>query len=299
MFLAMNRSAHYAFVLSASFGTLICATQIRAQTPRCEELHSSVASDSSKVKIDIESVEFAGVDELTAPERSKIAEELQKQELSAGMDEPRDLWVNELQQTKQLLQDQGYFRASLELTPHLIRAEENERHYALTVGVYRGPQYQLGEIRFENSRVFTAADLRKTINLQSGDLFDISKVQEAIKNIDTMYEAEGYIDETMEPIESIDENGKRVDVLFKVDEGMQYHIGTVELFGLNPSLQAALANILQTGRVFDTTSFFHLMEENKPLLPPAAEIDKSFRITRNTHEATTDVTIDFRKCSET
>jgi hypothetical protein len=298
MFLAMNRRAHYAVVLSASLGILIFGGRICAQAPLCEQSPSSMPSDSREVKIHVESVEFTRDDDLTAIERSKITKEIQKQELSVGIDEPEDRWLDEFQEAKHLLQDQGYFKASLELVAHLIRAEENERHYALTVRDIRGPQYRLGHIRFESSTVFGESDLRNAFTLRAGDIFDVSAIREGLQSVGKMYGSRGYIDETPEPIETIDEESKKIDLVIRLDEGKQYHIGRVDLSGLNPRLQLSLASLLKTGQVFDAASYSRFSEAIEPGPKRTPETNKTIRITRNAAEATIDVVVESGKCSE-
>jgi outer membrane translocation and assembly module TamA len=248
-------------------------------------------------KIHIESVEFAVDDDLTADERSKIADEVQSLELNVGINDPDSLWVNEFQELKHVLQDQGYFKARMELTTHLIKAEEGERQFALTVRDFRGPQYRLGQIRFENATVFEEPELRKAIHLQTGEIFDLSAIREGLESVGERYRAQGYIDETPAPIKSIDEESKKIDLVIRVDEGKQYHIGRVDLSGLDPSVQASSASFLVTGQVFDQESYSHFLEENKTQLIYAADRNKTIGIRRNPAHATIDFTVESAKCS--
>ena len=151
--------------------------------------------------------------------------------LYAAPGEPDSSWIgvptNEILGT---LQSHGYSKALVEPTSFLVRAEFRERFYALQFRIVSGPQFQLGEIRFRNAEVFSSTELREVFPLRKGDMFDISKIREGLESISRLYFRKGYADVVAGP--ETTEDKRTVDVLIRIDEGMQYRIRGVDVLGL-------------------------------------------------------------------
>ena len=293
----MGHWTHFRLFSSVLITAALCASRVYGQTPSCVDQSQAAATNSQKIKIIVETVEFPSDDQLSDVQRAQITAKIQKEDLRIAPNEPDDSWVGNLEVIRDVLQDQGYLKAYLEMTPHLIKAGPNERHYAVTVQVQSGLQYRLGTVRFENAKVFGSDELRKTIELQEGDLFAAAKIRTGRGRIGKLYTTEGYIDATPEPDFFIHAENNRIDLVLKIDEAKQYRVGTVEIFGLNSSVEDALKKIIQPGQVFDEATFNKLLNERKSLLPSEGSLDRGIQIRRDLAKATVDLVLDFRNCS--
>jgi hypothetical protein len=87
-----------------------------------------------------------------------------------------------------------------------------------------------------------------------------------------------------------------IDVHFKVDEGKQYDVRTVEIHGLNLQTEEALKSQLEPGRVFDSSSLWNLLKEHNAGLPTDMPFDDAIKVRRDVASTSVDVLIDFRPC---
>ena len=84
-------------------------------------------------------------------------------------------------------------------------------------------------------------------------------------------------------------------MLFKVDEGKQYHVRDVEIHGIDPQAERALKSQFGYGRVFDVAPFRNFLED-KSGLPTDVSLDDAIQVRRDLANASVDIVLDFRSC---
>jgi outer membrane protein insertion porin family len=254
-----------------------------------------------ETKISIVGVEFQEDRPLSGAVREELAKDIQQPARWLTHDEPDTTWVDEaLFPITETLRNQGYFKASVEGTPYLVRALPAERRYVLKVTVDSGPKFKLGQIRFASASgtplVFPEALLRQQFHMQEGEVFDLSKIRDGLEGIGRLYGSKGYIDATPEPDTTVDEEALRIDLLIKVDEERPYRITNIEFLGLESTSQKYLSVPQETGDVFDPILWVNFFRDNRSHLPAAASSDKNMRIRRNVKDGTVEIALDFRPC---
>jgi outer membrane protein assembly factor BamA len=209
-------------------------------------------------------------------------------------------WLSQIEQTiiGDELRTQGYWRVHTEITPYLLRAAAQERFYSISAAIHSGPQYRLQEIYIANARVFPPAELRKQIPLYPGDLFDISKIRDGMDAVRSKYLSEGYIDSIWEAETSVAADHTHIKVVLKMDGGMQFRVGTVQIFGLDQKTESLLRSLLEPGQIFNVHSLHKFMKDNKSLLPPGASLAQNSQIQTNSVTGTVDIIFDFRNCPD-
>jgi outer membrane protein insertion porin family len=257
-----------------------------------------------ETKINIVSVEFQGENPLSDAQREQLFKHIQQQDLWTTPEEPDSSWVNQgLEPMRDALRERGYFKTNVEGTPYLVLAQANERRYVLSVSIESGPQYRLGKMRFasvsDKPLVFTDAILRQQINLQEGDLFDVTKTRQGLESISRLYGSKGYIDATPEPDTTIDEKSSRIDLLIKVDEQKPYRVAKIELLGLGKKVQNELSAPQQVGDFFNPALWHTFFKDNETRLPPDSSPNRNMPVSRDTANGTVDITLDFRPCPHT
>jgi len=289
----------------ALFAGQSCPVSVFAQSNTCPLVQPLQKAGPEKTRVIVDQVEFQGDNPLTESERADLATEIQQHSFFIGPGESEDDWAGEPTQVtvRGALQDEGYFRAVAEATPYLIRASEQELRYALRIRVESGPQYHLGDIRIVNAQdtplELSETLLRQQIELQKGELFNASRIRQALETISRLYGSRGFIDATVEPDFSVDTGDSRIDLLLKVDEGKSYRISAIELLsssvnaGKSPQLPQA------TGDPFNATLWHKFFEESPSSFSEGATFESTLKLIRNPRDSTIAVTVDFQSCPET
>jgi outer membrane protein assembly factor BamA len=131
-----------------------------------------------------------------------------------------------------------------------------------------GPQFHLGNLQFVDGTVIPDAELRQVFPLREGEIFSVKKVRAGIEALTKLYNSHGYIDFTVIPDVWADSKLQRISLVMKLDEKKQYHVGTVDIRGLNPDLEARLRSILVPGETFNGIALDAFLKENRAVLPP-------------------------------
>ena len=249
-------------------------------------------------------MEFQGDNPLSESERADVATEIQQNTLYLGSGQKEDDWVGVPTEVvvRGALQKKGYFRALIEATPYLIRADGQDLHYALRIRVESGPQYRLGEVHFKSEQdtplAVSEAILRQQLDLQKGELFDVSKVRRAMDDVTKLYACRGNIDEVTEPQIQINDQDPRIDLTFRIDEGKAYHISGIDLVGADTEASRQLRLPQTPGDLIDMNLWRKFFEDNASDFPDGATPEWSLRMSRDTRESAVRITVDFHACPE-
>jgi outer membrane translocation and assembly module TamA len=255
------------------------------------------ASGLDRTKIKIVAVEFRPESVLPDHLRAQVSEALLASKLTISPENPREWeWVSELEAVTagDVLSSQGYFKAQTEIVPYLEKAERCTQFYAASVSIESGRQYRMGKIGF-SAKVFSEAQLKDQMQIATGDLFDVSKIRASLDALHRMYCRKGYINSTFEPAMELEETKGLIDVTIKVEEEKQYRVNSVEILGLEKSVETLLRSQIniQKGDIFDSPSLVEVLRKNQTFLPSGTSIEKLISLYRDTEEGTVDVVIDY------
>lgn len=287
--------------LLALLVVLISSRLTCAQSPECVDHSSTVSHESEKIKINIVGVEFRGENSLSDAVRSQLVDAVQRSNIRVSPEEPDTDWANRLRAAtiNKALHAQGYFKASTEVTPYLVKAEPDQRAYIVSFTIDDGPQYRVRTLQVVNATVFEPAQLREQIPLEAGEIHNPDKIWDGIKSIVRLYVSKGYIDTTAGITTSVDHSKRLVDIFVEVHEGKQYRVSTVKILGLGLKAENLMRSILEPGQIFDGPSLSAALKENRDLLPADASASKDIAIRRDVNDGTVDIILDFRRCSKT
>jgi outer membrane protein assembly factor BamA len=95
-------------------------------------------------------------------------------------------------------QDLGYFRARVD-EPKISFIRQGAKDVNVSVKVREGVQYHLGEIRFEKASLFPPDRMRKLFAVQTGDLFNYTRIGHGLEQLRSLYGTEGYVDFVANP----------------------------------------------------------------------------------------------------
>ena len=152
----------------------------------------------------------------------------------------------DLERIRGAYQDEGYFKALVSeptVTTRdtgggwfripLFYRNRPGRKVDISIPVVEGEQYHLGEVSFTDVTLFTQPDqaLRPLFAMQSGEIFDVSKIREGLENMRKVYGEFGYINFVASPETIIDDEERKIDMAFSVEEGKQFRVRRIDFAG--------------------------------------------------------------------
>jgi outer membrane protein assembly factor BamA len=286
------------FLLTSFFFT---ARLVHAQSRACPQEQAAEMDSGQEAKVTILNVEFPRELPLSDSIRNELEKEIRGQDITTARDTSdleRVEWVeNRVDwRIQEELRNEGYFKANVHSTPYLVLAKADEQQYIVAVEAEPGAQYRLRELRFKNVSGVRPDELRHLFPLQSGDIFDASKIRDGLEAIGRVYGQLGYIDATSEPETTVDEENHVIDLAVNIDEQKQYRVEKFEVIGLDLKAAKSLESHMERGQIFNKASLEKLFEEQKSLLPTNSSLEKNAVISRDDAHATVDIVLDFRPC---
>ena len=260
-----------------------------------------------QVRVHVIRVDFDSNDGIPADAQREISEELRSDVFEPDADSAylKDL-ANEIAEVRvrEALRDRGYFKATgtAKLTP--VHTKGADISVIVTIRATPGLQYRTGNIRIESTDsdsplAIVPEILRNLILLQRGELFSTALVRAGLENLGRAYRREGYVDMTPEPDTEVDDDSRTIDLVIKIDQQVQYRVGSIEFLGVNSLTREKLMESLpKPGEVFDKTKLDEFFKLNRAILPPDASWE-DVNVRRDLKTRTLAIVFDFRTCPPT
>jgi outer membrane protein insertion porin family len=149
------------------------------------------------------------------------------------------------------LHNKGYADARVQI--ELIDDVESGK-LIVEITAHRGPIYRFGEISFEGNTLISNEDIQKRILLAQGDNFSPDKVRDTSQAIKDLYGQKGYIDASVQYETILMEDEPIFDIRFSIDEGQQYKVGLIHIFGNVSTKNNVILreSLLVPGETFDS-----------------------------------------------
>lgn len=149
------------------------------------------------------------------------------------------------------LHNQGYADAKVDIS-HYEDPESGK--LIIEISAEKGQVYHFGVVRFEGNTLIPTADLEKRSLFSQGSLFSPDKMRDTSQAIKDLYGQKGYIDASVQFEANLRENEPVFDIDYVIEEGQQYKIGLIHIFG-NFSTQNNVIlreSLLVPGETFDS-----------------------------------------------
>ncbi len=294
----------------------LCALPLRAQSPPCsekkfpyptlaQELHSekvgesvpnvgkpvsSVVVSDLRIEGDVHNRKFV---------RNRILGKLKKREF---VSEPG--WVDAISEVdiRGDFQDRGYFEVEVgDVEVKQIEVKDQKQRFLLIAHVKEGQQFLMGDLTIQSADpggtlTISREKLYDQIPLRTGDVLNADKLRLGVERLTKLYGSLGYIDFTAEPDFDIDHLNHRISVILKLSVQRQYRVESIEVFGLDPTMEEALRAKIRVHEIFDYKAIDDFFMENKKSLPHNAEPANSMHVSRNIAKATVNLRFDFIDC---
>ncbi len=172
----------------------------------------------------------------------------------------------DLEQIRELYRNHGYFFAlpgpepivhtveTHRRFPFLLFGKGRGRRVDITIPIQQGPQYRLGRFDIRGNHLFKEAVLKRVLGMNTGDLFDASKLQNALKNYTKLYGDYGYINFTANPDIEPDRVRHVINLALDFDEEHQYMVHRINFIGNTKTRDEVIRRqvLLSEGSVFNT-----------------------------------------------
>jgi outer membrane protein assembly factor BamA len=163
-------------------------------------------------KFTVGRVESIGLDDLPKHEAAQI------RALLVGKTFDAEQMDYLLKTVRWALQDMGYFKSQVDKANLLpLRAGENSP-VLLSFSLSAGERFHAGEISVTGSKVATPEELRRLIPLETGAVFNVSKIREGMEAIKQFYAKHGYLGTVFNVEQRISDDPKTVSVNLEIVE---------------------------------------------------------------------------------
>ena len=149
------------------------------------------------------------------------------------------------------LQNRGYADAKVDIQ---VKEAKTEGKIILMITADRGPIFHYGKMTFKGNTLFTDKEIDDVFISRPGGVYSPEKLRQTAQAIKDMYGRKGYIDANVQYETQLVTNEPVYNVYFRIDEGEQYKIGMVRVFG-NVQTQANVIlreSLLVPGETFDS-----------------------------------------------
>lgn len=115
----------------------------------------------------------------------------------------------------------------------VIKLNETKTALDVSIGITEGEQFRIGAIGFKGELLDPAADLRKKLKSEPGEIFNRSILRADIGVLTDVYGDKGYAFATINPQTNMDNEKKTIDMTFDIEKGELVSIERINIAG-NP-----------------------------------------------------------------
>lgn len=148
------------------------------------------------------------------------------------------------------LHDHGYPDASVDID--VIEAVQCNR-INIRITATKGECYAFGPITFSGNCIYDNACIQGCFKAIEGECFSPAAMRETVGAITDLYGRHGYIDAIVDYEPSLIEGKNAYSVKFSIEEGEQYQVGLIKVFGNQNTLPQVILHecLLYPGEVFN------------------------------------------------
>ena len=202
-------------------------------TPEVEKLPDGDVTVTYRIaegrRISIDQIVIEGAQGLT-PKQIKGAMETQEREyIVLRGTVQRQRLDEDVDRIIQLYNDYGYVQARVESSD--IQIDREKARATIRIVVVEGPQFKVGGVDVAGNAVLPMEEIRKRIELKSGDVFSRSKLRDSVKGITDLYSAIGRASADVTPNTLQDTPGRLVNIVFEIVEGPETYVERINIAG--------------------------------------------------------------------
>jgi outer membrane protein insertion porin family len=201
--------------------------------PEVEKLADGDVTVTFKIaegrRITIEQIVIEGTQGLT-PKQVRAAMDTQEREFYVLRGTvQRQRLDDDVDRIIQLYNDHGYVQARVEKSE--IDVDRENARATIRVVVVEGPQFKVGGVDITGHTLLPPEEIRKRIQLKSGDVFSRSKLRDSVSGVIDLYSAIGRASADVSPNTMQDLPNRLVNVVFEIVEGPETYVERINIAG--------------------------------------------------------------------
>jgi outer membrane protein insertion porin family len=202
-------------------------------TPEVEKLPDGDVTVTYRIaegrRISIDQIVIVGAQGLT-PKQIKAAMGTQEREyvILRGTVQRQKL-DEDVDRIVQLYNDYGYIQARVESSE--IQVDREKARATVRIVVVEGPQFKVGGIDVTGNSVLPVEEIRRRIQMKTGDVFSRSKLRDSVTGITDLYSAIGRASADITPSTMQDLPNRLVNVAFEITEGPETYVERINISG--------------------------------------------------------------------
>ena len=163
----------------------------------------------------------------------------------------KDVLENDVRKIEALYQNSGFLDSKI-FEPVVGRGKKG---LIVTIRIFEGRQYRVGEIRFSGESGIPEATLRKKVKLARGELFDRETLLSDLLALTTLVNDQGYAQALVSPGVEKRAEYPVADVTYRFERGTKFHFGRVEISGNTKTMDRVIRHNLDVsdGRTYTAT----------------------------------------------
>ena len=163
----------------------------------------------------------------------------------------KDVLETDVRKLEALYQNNGFLDSKI-FEPVVSRGKKG---LIVTIRIFEGRQYRVGEVRFSGESGIPEETLRKTVKLKRGDLFDRETLLSDLLALTTLVNDEGYAQALVSPGLEKRKEYPVADVTYRFERGTKFRFGKVEISGNTKTVDRVVRYNLDVsdGRTYNAT----------------------------------------------
>jgi len=146
----------------------------------------------------------------------------------------RGALVNEvLQNDVELIADEYFNKGYIQVKVHqpVLTLSDDKENIFIKITIDEGDQFRVGQIDIEGDFIRPKEELLSLLTMKPGDIFGRQTLRENILKLNDLYADDGYAYVNVAPLTRIDSEQRLVDLVLKIEKGIQVHIQRINVSG--------------------------------------------------------------------
>ncbi|MDH3383133.1 MAG: outer membrane protein assembly factor BamA, partial [Deltaproteobacteria bacterium] len=148
----------------------------------------------------------------------------------------KDVLENDVRRIEALYQNNGFLDSKVS-DPEIGREPKG---LLVTIHVFEGRQYRVGEIHFSGESDLSGREQRKAVKLKRGDVFSRETLLSDVLSLTTAMNDKGYALAIVSPLVEKRKEYPLADVTYKTEKGDKFRFGKVEVAGNTKTLDRVI-----------------------------------------------------------
>lgn len=141
----------------------------------------------------------------------------------------QDVFDRDTQMLRYLYFNEGYVQVKIDRPQ--VSVTPDKKGIFITIRIEEGEQFNVGEVDFAGDILFGREELLESINIDTANVFAYEVLQKDLSDLQAKYGDLGYAFANVIPRTRINEQERKVDVVFEFDKGNKVYFGSITVIG--------------------------------------------------------------------